>query len=373
MSPQDQAINLIQKSHSIGIALPEKPGVDESASFFALSRVLAKLKKETGIIFSGEFPKNLYEVLPKESFNNSSDNAPCEFIIAINNQNSPVKELRYEHEGGALNIILTPKEHPIKKEDISFRRGKSKFDAIITLGVHNLEDLGRAFEESPEMFYENQTIAIDPSPNHGPYAEISLTDMTQSSVSEITADLLLSLAPALVDENTATALLFGMINKTKNFQNSHTKPSTLRTASSLVQRGAKKDDIVRILWKTKPLPLLQIWGRASVRSRLDQERGILWSVLTKDDFAKTKTAPEEAIPFVIDHIEEHFSLPETLVLLWQKIEDGMIQAILRTSGKNPINAEKLAPFESRENCQILKTQFKSFPEAEIAITALLGR
>ena len=117
--------------------------------------------------------------------------------------------------------------------------------------------------------------------------------------------------------------------------------------------------------------MLQVWGRASVRSRLDGERGILWSVLTKDDFAKTQTRPEEAIPFVLDHIEEHFSLPEAFVLLWQRVEDGMIQALVRTTAVTPLG-EELAAFGPRENCRVFKTLFPSFPEAETAVLAILS-
>ena len=371
MTPKEQAINFIQKSSSVGIALPEKAGVDESASYLALSRILTKLGKGVGVIFSGEIPKTLREVLPAEAFDNINEGLPHEFVIAVNHSASQLKELRYEREGDSLNIILTPKDRPIKKEDISFRQGQAKYDLILTLGAHALEDLGRAFEESPNLFYETPLIAVDASMEHEAFAEVNLTDAGRSSVSEITADLALALSEESVDALASTALLAGIITKTKNLQNNRTKPATLAISAELVARGAKKDEIVRVLWKTKPLPLLQVWGRASVRSRLDNEKGILWSVLTKDDFAKTQTLPEEAIPFVLDHIEEHFALPEAFVLLWQRIEDGMIQALVRTAAAAPLG-EELVLFGPRGNCRVFKTPFPTFVEAETAVLALLS-
>lgn len=172
-----------------------------------------------------------------------------------------------------------------------------------------------------------------------------------------------------MDEFVSTALLLGIIDKTKNFQNSRAKPSSFTIASELISRGAKKDEISRILWKTKPLPLLQLAGRASVRSRLEEEKHILWSVLTQEDFEKTGTNPKAAIPFVLDHIEEHFSLPEVFSLLWQDPEDHLIRAVLNT--KRVMQDKSLEPCNPREYCYNLKQTFTTFQEAEEAVIKLL--
>lgn len=372
MPSNDQAVNLIQKSSAVGIALPEKAGVDEYASYLALARVLSKLGKSAELIFSGEIPGALLAVLPKEAFPAAEHILSRELIIAVNQADSPIRELRYERRGDTLDIILTPKGQTIKKENVSFRYGEAKYDLLITLGAHSLEDMGRAFTESPDIFYEKPLLALDASAEHETFAEAGLVDAGRSSVSEITAEFVLGLSGEPVDEFSATALLLGIIDQTKNFQNHRTKPKTFFVAAELVGRGAKKDEISKALWKTKPLPLLQLWGRASVRSRLDSEKRILWSVLTKDDFTKTQTQPESAIPFVLEHIEEHFSLPENFVLLWQRLDDGMIQALVRTASYQPAS-EDLLPFGVHPNCGLFRTLFPTFAAAESAVLARLSK
>ena len=371
MTPREETANLIKKSDSIGIALPEKPSLDDAATGLALKRALLKLGKKAAFLFSGDFPKIIDDIVSAENSSKTESPIPRDFIIKINTEASPIKELRYEKSGGSMKIILAPQNIPIKKEDVAFADGAAHYDLIIALGARNLEDLGKTFKESPDVFYERPVISIDTRVDGETFAEVNLVEPNKSSIAEIVSDFLLKFFPEAVEENTATLLLLGVITKTKNLQNNRTKPATLSIAAELIAGGAKKDEIVRALWKTKPLPLLQIWGRASVRSRLDGEKGILWSVLTKDDFAKTQTFPEEAIPFVLDHTEEHFSLPETFVILWQRIEDGMIQALIRTATVAPPGGE-LAAFGLRENCRIFKTAFPSFSEAETAILALLS-
>ncbi len=352
------------------MVLTEKAGWDEFAASQALVRVLKSAGKRVRLLFSGEAPRLFNELFPNEAAVNDDETSLSDFIIEVNLQSSPIKELRYDRNENSLNIILTPKDRPIQKENISFRRGKPVCDLIIALGVGRLESVGRAFEESPDFFYETPIVAINTAALGEEFGEVAITDLTKSSVSEITAELLFELSPKSIDKLAATMLLSGIIEKTKNFSNGRTRPSTFAAAAGLVERGANLDEIVRVLKKTKPLSLLQLWGRASIRSRLDDERKTLIAFLTKDDFIKTGVVPEDSLPFVLDRIEEHFALPENFALLWQHPQREEVRVLFKSP--NHAANKETATYQSNHGYRELTGSFVSFQEAEDALHRILA-
>lgn len=370
MSPKEQAIALIKKSNAVAVALPEKAGVDEIAAATGAIKIFAKLGKNPGLFFSGAIPDVFKKLFPDEPVPTREKNLLADFVIEINQTSSPVKELSYKRTGEALSIVLTPKDRPLKKEDIAFRTGSPKCDLVITFGVNELSEIGQAFETSTELFYEKPLIAFSLSPQTEAVSEICFADPARSSLSEISGEFFLESFADVVGEEAATLFLLGIIEKTKNFRNGRTKPKTFATAAKLVEKGARLGEIVRILWKTKPLPLLQLWGRASIRSRYDENKNSLIALLTKDDFIKTNTRPEDGLPFVLEHLEEHFALPKNFALLWQDPKQAAVNALI----KNPIDdagKKGLTPSPFKDGYLRFSKNFNSFQEAEEAISQLL--
>lgn len=365
MSPNDQALALIKKSSAIAVALPEKAGVDEICSAAAALRIFTKLGKNTGLFFSGTVPAVFEKLFPANTLLQNGTEALSDFIIEINKISSPIGELRYQKTESTLSIILSPKDKPIKKEDIILKPGNRKCDLLVAFGVNELSEIGPAFENSPELFYEKPLIAFSLSPQTETVSEIGFADPARSSVSEISGEFFLETFPEQTDKDAATLFLLGIVYKTKNFRSGRVRPKTFATASRLIEQGAMLDEIVKVLWKTKPLPLLQLWGRAAIRSRYDEEKKSLIAVLTKDDFLKTNTVPENGLPFVLEHLEEHFLLPKNFALLWQSPQEDGVNCLI----KNPIaDAEKknLRPSPLKNGYLEFNERFSSFQEAEEA-------
>ncbi|MBI2639687.1 MAG: hypothetical protein HYW90_02225 [Candidatus Sungbacteria bacterium] len=371
MSPNDQALALIKKSNAVAVALPEKAGVDEICSAAAALKILTKLGKNTGIFFSGTVPVVFEKLFPANTLLQNGADVLSDFVIEINKTSSPIGELRYQKTESTLSIIISPKDRPIKKEDIVLKSGKKKCDLLIAFGVNELSEIGPAFENSPELFYEKPLIAFSLSPETETVSEVSLADPARSSISEISGEFFFEAFPEQIDKDAATLFLLGIVYKTKNFRSGRVRPKTFAAAARLIERGALLDEIVRILWKTKPLPLLQLWGRAAVRSRYDEGKKSLIAVLTKDDFLKTNTTPENGLPFVLEHLEEHFLLPKNFALLWQNPRDETVNCLI----KNPLHDHEkkgLTRSPAKEGyLEFLKT-FASFQEAEKTVTALFA-
>ena len=69
----------------------------------------------------------------------------------------------------------------------------------------------------------------------------------------------------LVDEDIATCLLAGLIAKTKSFKTQNITPQSLAISSQLLAMGAKREEIVNKLYRSRSLNVLKLWGRVLAR------------------------------------------------------------------------------------------------------------
>lgn len=370
------AIQLIKKSNSIGIAVYEKGKGDEIGSALALASVLKKQGRAAGFLFSGEIEEKWRTLFatgketPKPGAENRTKQ-PQNLIIAVNAKESPIGEIKYEMKpNNELFIILSPQNTAIKKEHIRFVDNIPDYDCLISIGVESPEHFGKEFEENPLLFYEKPIINIDVSPKNEHFGEINLVDMTKSSNAEIVFELFDNLTDDELEPREATRILAGIIEKTDNFKNSKTTPQVLEIAAYLMERGADKESIIRILYKTKPLNLLQLWGRASVRSRFDEKTGILWTFLPKDDFEKTGTQTHD-IRFVLEHMKEYFKSPKFHALLFENPRKNHVRVIIKSESLFIKEINQKEPGEEKDGILLLKKDFTSFPEAEAYVDKVL--
>ncbi|KKU51371.1 MAG: hypothetical protein A3H69_00405 [Candidatus Sungbacteria bacterium RIFCSPLOWO2_02_FULL_47_9] len=371
------ASQLIKKSEAIALALSPDATGDEIGSALALAAVLKRHGKRTGFFFSGAIEERWAPLLLEKTAEEAgkkkerkSEARLRNLIIAIDTKKTPVDEIKYEKKGDELYIIISPKAAPISKESIKTIEMEKPYDCIITIGITSPENFGREFEENPLLFYEKPIVTVDTSPQNESFGEINLVDMAKSSNAEIVFELIERFSENPLLPREATRLLVGIIEKTDNFKNAKTSPRALEIASRLMEAGADKDSIVRILYKTKPLNLLQFWGRASVRSRFDSETHILWTFLPREDFEATQTSTKD-IRFILDQTLEYFKAPATHAVLFENPEKNHVRAILRSSQHFLKNLGEREEGEFTNGMFVLKRSFASFPEAEGYVNNLL--
>ena len=102
-------------------------------------------------------------------------------------------------------------------------------------------------------------------------------------------------------EEVATCLLTGIIAKTRSFKTANVTPKTLEFASELVAAGARREDIVQNLYRTRSIATLKLWGRALARLKFDPVTKMAWTLLVRQDFIHSG-ASEENLPDVIDEL-----------------------------------------------------------------------
>ena len=327
---KQQILELIKQKGNILIALPSNPSTDAIASALALSIVVEKLEQKSKIVAADFNLMPHHSFLPK-SKDISKDLATLrKFIISLDVSRTQVEELSYDisKNDNKLNIYISPKNGFYENKDITTSSGNFSYDLIFTLDAPDLESLGSIYEKNAEFFYHTPIVNIDHQPANEQYGQINLVEITATSTSEIVFELIKELDEKMLDEYIATNLLAGIISKTKSFKTTTVTPRSLAIASHLISSGARREDIVRNLYQSKPISTLKLWGRALARLKTEPQAKIVWSLLNPEDFEKTG-AQENELDNVIDELIINTPDAKTIFLLYEK-QEKQISCIMST-------------------------------------------
>lgn len=313
----EQIFEQVNKANKVLVALPQTLTADSVASGLALALFLKRLNKEVTVAASGQLSKT-FEFLPEAASIQPALTAGNSFVISLDTKTAPLDELSYESAGDKLNIFLKPKTGQYTPADVSFSQDQSPFQVAIVLDAASLENLGELFEKHADTFFNTPKINIDNKPSNEYFGAINFVDINASSIAEMLSDLFSTYEQQLVDEDIATCLLAGIITKTNSFQHVQTTPKAFLKASELVGLGGRQQEVVKHFYKTKPLPLLRLWGRALARLKMTDHA--LYSLLSKSDFEKSEANEEDTVA-VLRELADNTSQYRLLALLYEHQND----------------------------------------------------
>jgi phosphoesterase RecJ-like protein len=339
LSPRQQATELISKSQTILILLADPDG-DAVGGAIALFLVFKKLGKEVNLVCSEKISSYL-KFLPRiEIFTNKFSGAR-DFIITLNTSQVLIDKLGYKKDDGKVHLVITPKSGSFSKKDITLAQGSYNYDLIIVLDCADLDLLGKLFDENAAMFYETPLLNIDHHVSNDQFGKVNLVDMMATSTCEILVSLIESLEKGekLIDEDIATTLLTGITADTGSFQNANTTPKSFTVAAQLIAAGARQQEIIKNLFKTKPLSTLRLWGRILAGIREDKEYRLVWSYALARDLEQTG-ATEGEISGAIDELLSSAPNGEIVFLISER-DDGIHLSIRTTKNIDAVEVANL--------------------------------
>ncbi len=337
---KQQITELLKQKNNILIALPQNPSTDAIASGLALSMALEKMNQKSKIVASNFDLLPHHNFLPKSKSIEKNLAALRKFVITLNTSRTKVDELSYDiEEPDKLHVYISPKNGFFEPADVSTSAGTFAFDLIFVLDSSDLDGLGSIYEQNAEFFYHTPIINIDHKASNEQFGQVNLVETTSTSTSEIIFELIKDIDEKILDEYLATNLLTGIISKTKSFKTSTVTPRSLAIASHLISSGARREDIIRHLYQSKPISTLKLWGRALARLKTKSDQKIVWSLLDQEDFSKTK-AKEEELDNVIDELIINTPDAKTIFILHEK-EPDLIKCLIHT----PSNIDALKLFK----------------------------
>lgn len=312
LTQEQQIIEQIKKANNILITFNKIWNGDAIASALAVYLFLKKMGKNIDIAAEKFDQGKLYSFLPSyHKIKHCLDNLR-KFIISLDITNAKVGQIKYKVEDNTLNFIISPQEGFFTQDDIKSRSSGFKYDLIIALDTPDLESLGSIYDNDTEFFYQVPIINIDHHSDNESFGQINQVELTTIATAEILFNLFTGYSRDLIDEDIATCLLAGIISKTRSFKTQNITPQALAASSQLISMGARREEIVNQLYRSRSLNVLKLWGRVLARLTSDLENKLVWSVLTDLDFTKTNTR-ENDLSEVIDELI--INIPEATVVI----------------------------------------------------------
>jgi len=328
----DQITNLIEKSQKILLLTHAKADCDGLGAALSSYLVLKELGKEVTIVTNDPAPESL-GFLPSIDILQNSIGGSADFIISVDTAKIPVGKIKYNVEDQKINIIITPKSGSFSENDVSFAQGEAKFDLIIILDTGNLEHLGPLYDKNVEMFFDTPIVNIDHHSSNTDFGQVNLVNMTASSTTEILYEYLVYLEKKydkkLVTDDVATLLLAGIITDTGSFQHANTSPRSMETASRLLDLGARQQEIIKNIYKTKKLSTLKLWGIILSKVQVDPVHRMVWSTISKEDFQEADADPDETEGIIDDLLT---NAPGAEVIFLIKYNPEYVSVSMRSTG-----------------------------------------
>ncbi len=288
---EQQIFKQVEKSKNILVVFPSDWDGDAVSSALAIFLFLKKSGYQAEIAgFKGaEKTGETLSFLPSTAEIQNNLNNLRRFIVSLDISQAKINQIKYLVENNQLNFIISPSEGWFKPEDVSTKAGEFKYDLIITVGANDLESLGEIYDKNVEFFYKTTVINIDRQSSNEEFGQINFVDLNSAAIGETVFYLLKNYRPDLISEDIATCLLAGIIAKTRNFKTSNLTPRTLLTTSQLISYGARREEIVDRLYRSRDLTVLKLWGRVLNNLQAESNNQLLWSKLKNNDFQETRT------------------------------------------------------------------------------------
>lgn len=325
LTKEQQIFEQIKKAENILISFGKNWNKDGIASALALFLFFKKIGKKADIVAEENINKeknnDIFSFLPESKKIKTEVEDLKKFIISLDISETKINQIKYniDEDKKKLNFIISPVNGFFSEKDVSSSISGFKYDLIIVLDTPDLESLGKFYENNTDFFYKTPIINIDHGSNNEEFGQINHIELTSVSTAEILFSLFEKYEEKIMDEDIATCLLTGIISKTKSFKTANITPKTLLITSKLISGGARREEIVNKLYRSKSINILKLWGRVLARLNSDLDSSLVWSVLTKIDFIKTG-AKENDLQDVIEELIVNIPKAKIIVLIYENPE-----------------------------------------------------
>jgi len=208
-------------------------------------------------------------------------------------------------------------------------------DAVVALDCGDIRRTGIA-EQLQSI--DVPLLNIDHHPQDEPFGEVAHVDHLRSSTAEIVYNLLLELGSD-IDKDTADMLLAGIVCDTQSFQVASTSAEVLKVSSELMSRGARMPIIAKGLFRVKPITALKLWGRVLDRMRVEEDTGMVYSMVKQSDFRELEVTPQD-LEGVVDLINSVSGTRFSMLL--SEAGNNIVKGSLRSEEFKKIDVSKIA-------------------------------
>ncbi len=334
----------LSKNDNIAITLGKNPSMDEMAASLSLYLLLKEANKNVTIACPTQPIVELSNLVGIDKVSNKLEGPDGgDLVVSFPYVEGEIEKVSYTLENGFLNIIVKAagKELTFDEKDVKYTKGGgAAFSLLFVIGTPILSDLGDII--SSDKIRDTKIINIDNKQENQGYGDIVAVSPDFSSVSELVADIVLSLG-LRIDQDVAQNLMSGIIYATKNFQDDSTSPLAFEIASVLMRNGARRESVT-----TSQKQPSQRYAR---ESRPQEKPANPQLRFPTNEIQKTQAKPEPRFPTVEPEItqgkQDEQAAPKSEQNPWAEDDAPMVEQKARDAQVAPMVApdEQEAPDE----------------------------
>jgi hypothetical protein len=248
---KQQIAERVKQANKFLVTVNANPTVDQLAACIGLTLLLNKMGKHATAVFSGKVPSTIEFLQPGKTFETNT-NSLRDFIISLDK--SKADKLRYKVENDVVRIFITPYKTSLSQKDLVFSEGDVNVEAVIALGVTQQGQLDAAITAHGRILHDASVISVNTGQAASSLGQINWADPQASSLCEMLVSISEAFGPGLIDAQTATAFLTGIVAETQRFSNKKTSPKVMTMSAQLMAAGANQQLIVSKLEPPPPPP-----------------------------------------------------------------------------------------------------------------------
>jgi bifunctional oligoribonuclease and PAP phosphatase NrnA len=201
------------------------------------------------------------------------------------------------------------------------------FDLVIALDAGELARYGALYTRHQAFFDRATLLNLDHHVTSQGIGACAIIDVASAATAELLTIFLLNRGIAIGQE-AAICLLAGIITDTRAFEFDATTDRTLLAGAYLVASGATPEDIIKPMYRLKPLAKGRLWGRALQSLASAAEGRIVWAAIRQSDLAAVDATPDmdDGLPSFLMDTEG-----VALAALFREAPDGATRVSLRSA------------------------------------------
>ncbi len=156
----------------------------------------------------------------------------------------------------------------------------TSFDLVVALDAGELSRYGALFKRNKTYFTSATILNLDHHVTSSGCGQVSIIDPTSAATAELLTIFLLNQRVTIGPE-AAKCLLAGIITDTRSFEYDATTARTLAAGGYLVGCGGVPQDIIKPMYRMKPLAQARLWGLVLDAIQSTAGGRLVWSVVTQ--------------------------------------------------------------------------------------------
>jgi len=199
-------------------------------------------------------------------------------VISFDYVEGAVDKVSYNIEENKFNLVIAPKKGntPLDPSKVKFSQVGSKADIIFVVGVKELGELGKIYEENKEVFGGAMVVNIDTKDENRDFGEVNLVNPKASSLCEIGAAMMRVLKLD-TGEDGATNLIKGIDKETDNLAKPGLSAEVFEAMAYLLRngatRGGEKVEMGEVKEKREDLTVSSVAAIRSEEEKVVKENG----------------------------------------------------------------------------------------------------